>query len=82
MENWSKYKENFRYMMLSRMKMDCEYYLNRGGRSINGLWARNEVEQIANMRALWNTFEPEDKPEWLTKEEIDNYARQMGVDHV
>ena len=81
MEDWSKYNLKFRYMMLSRLVMDCNNYLGNGNRSTNGLWAANEFNQIANMRALWNTFDPEDRPEWLTKEQIDDYARQMGVNN-
>lgn len=81
MEDWSKYNLKFRYMMLSRLVMDCNYYLGNGDRSINGLWASNEISQIANMRAILDTFESEDKPEWLTKEQLDDYARQMGVKH-
>ena len=80
MDNWKEYEPRFRYMMLSRMKQDCDYYLGYGGRSTNHLWAGNEKNQIANMKALWDTFEPEDKPEWLTKEELLEYARQMGVE--
>lgn len=80
MEDWSKYKANFRYMMLDRLRQDCEYYLGNGNRHAGHLWAHNEVEQIENMKALWNTFEPEDRPEWLTMEQIDDYARRMGVE--
>lgn len=79
MEDWSKYEPKFRYMMLSRMKSDCDYYLGKGGHSTNHLWAGNEVDQISNMIALWNTFEPEDSPEWLTWDELMDYARKMGV---
>ena len=32
------------------------------------------------MVALWKTFEPEDRPEWLTWDELFNYAHKMGVD--
>ena len=81
MEDWGKYNLKFRYMMLSRLVMDCNYYLGNGGRSVNSLWARTEEREIAVMRAIWNTFDPEDRPEWLTTEQIDEYARQMGVDH-
>lgn len=80
MENWKTYEARFRYMMLSRMKQDCDYYLGYGGRSANHLWAGNEFNQIMNMKALWETFEPEDRPEWLTKDELKDYASQMGVD--
>ena len=80
MENWNKYEPKFRYMMLSRMKQDCDYYLGYGNRSTNHLWAGNEAAQIANMKALWDSFNQEDKPEWLTKDELLDYAQQMGVD--
>ena len=80
MEDWSKYEPKFRYMMISRMKQDCDYYLGYGNRSTNHLWAQNEKDQIANMVSLWSTFEPEDKPEWLTWDELVDYAHQMGVE--
>lgn len=80
MENWKTYEARFRYMMLSRMKSDCDYYLGNGNRYADHLWAGSEANQIANMKALWETFEPEDSPEWLTKDELKEYARQMGVD--
>lgn len=80
MENWKTYEPRFRYMMLSRMKSDCDYYLGNGNRYADHLWAGNEFNQIMNMTALWETFEPEDSPEWLTKDELKEYARQMGVD--
>lgn len=79
MENWSKYEPKFRCMMLSRMKQDCDYYLSNGNRSAKHLWADNEADQIDNMIALWKAFDPEDKPEWLTMEQILDYAKRMGV---
>ena len=80
MEDWNKYEPKFRYMMLSRMKQDCDYYLGNGNRSTNHLWAHSEKAQINNMIALWNTFDLEDKPEWLTWGELMGYAQKMGVD--
>lgn len=79
MEDWSKYEPRFRYMMIDRLRQDCKYYLGYGGRNPKNLWAGNEKDQIENMRALWNSFPEEDKPEWLTWEEIDIYAQRMGV---
>lgn len=79
MEDWSKYEPKFRYMMLSRMKQDCEYYLSNGGRSTNHLWAHNEKAQIDNMIALWKSFDPEDRPEWMTWADIIGYANKMGL---
>lgn len=79
MEDWSKYDKKFRYMMLSRMKQDCDYYLGNGGRSTNHLWAHDEKAQIENMIALWKSFEPEDRPEWMTWADIISYANKMGL---
>lgn len=77
MEDWGKYEPKFRYMMLSRMKQDCDYYLGYGNRSVNHLWAGDEKRQIENMKALWNSFSDEDKPEWLTLDDLSEYERNM-----
>ena len=79
MENWSRYEPKFRYMMLSRMKMDCDYYFGNGGKNPKTLWAGDEKSQIENMVALWKTFDADDRPEWLTWDELNDYARRMGV---
>ena len=70
MDDWSKYEPRFRYMMLDRLRQDCQYYLGYGGRNPNSLWAGNEKDQIENMKTLWNTFPKEDTPEWLTWDDI------------
>lgn len=77
MEDWTKYEERFRYMMLDRMRQDCDYYLNYGSRNPKSLWALNEQDQIDNMKALWKTFPKEDTPEWLTWEDILEYEKRM-----
>lgn len=79
MEDWSKKDQTFRYMMLSRLKMDCDYYFGNGGQNPDHLWAGNEQSQIENMVALWKTFDPDDRPEWLTWGDIVYYALKMGV---
>jgi hypothetical protein len=80
MEDWSKKDKTFRYMMLSRMKQDCDYYLGNGGRSTNHLWAHDERAQLENMIAIWKTFDKDDKPEWLTWADIVTYAQKMGIE--
>lgn len=82
MEDWSRHEPKFRYMMLDRLRQDCEYSLNRCDGSENVLWAKDKKAHIANMVALWKTFEPEDRPEWLTWDDIMNYAKRFGVDIV
>ena len=68
----------FSYMMLDRLKSDCEYYLVNGGRNAKqSLWAQDEQKQIDKMRELYDLLQI--KPEWLTREQIDEYAARMGV---
>lgn len=75
-EGTTKYE--FEYMLLARMKSDCEYYINtHGTETSNQLWAKNPAEQIEKMQALYDTV-PE-KPEWLSQEDIHNFAKAMGV---
>ena len=35
------------------------------------------TDQIGYMKALWNSFPEDGKPEWLTMEQILNYEKQM-----
>lgn len=69
--------ERFKYMMLSRLESDCDYYLGNGRRDArHSLWAGDEQKQIDEMRRLWSELEV--KPEWLTMEQINEYAVKMG----
>lgn len=64
------------YMLLDRLKSDCEYYLNTNATEENNhLWAGNPEAQIEKMQELYDML-PE-KPEWLTQEDINQYAQQM-----
>lgn len=74
------YEDRFRYQLLDRMKQDCLYYLGYGGRHKKHLWAGNEAEQIATMREIHNSFPDDAKPEWLTLEEINQFAAEMNVE--
>jgi len=73
-----QYEEKFRYQLLSRMQMDCDYYLGNGNKSEKHLWAGNTTDQIETMKKIWNSFAVDQKPEWLTMEEILNYEQQMS----
>ena len=68
---------HFDYMMLSRLKMDCDYFLGYGDRYEAHLWAGNIPGQIAEMKKIWRKFPEEGKPEWLTWEDILDYERKM-----
>lgn len=67
----------FRYMLLSRLQSDCEYYLNYGDRSAKSLWAGDEQRQIDYMILLHNSFKEDEKPQWLTMDEILEYQKRM-----
>lgn len=67
--------ERFRYMMLNRMQSDCDYYLGNGNRCARHLWAGNESDHVAIMRALWHSLPI--KPEWLTLGQLNDYAKQL-----
>jgi hypothetical protein len=68
----------FNYQLLSRLQADCEYYLGHGQRAAKHLWAGDEAAQIAKMRELYEGFD--EKPEWLTLEDIARYEAAMVTD--
>ena len=65
----------FRYMLLGRLQADCEYYLGFGNKSPRRLWAGSEKTQIEYMTKIHDSFRGNEKPEWLTMEQI---KEQMG----
>lgn len=79
MEDWSSKEPKFRYMLLDRLRQDCDYYLLIGG-SANCLCVDSEKEQIQTMIDIWSSFPDDDNPEWLTMEQIKNFAQKIGVD--
>ena len=64
------------YRLLGRLRADCEYFLGAGNRAEKHLWAGSVYAQIVKMRELYDAL-PQ-KPEWLTKEMIDDYAERMA----
>lgn len=78
MKDILKSEKRFRYMMLDRMRQNREYYFRIGGNA-NVLWPKDEKQHINNTKDIWNSFDDNDKPEWLTMEEIDEFASRMGV---
>ena len=76
-ENEPTKDEKFQYMMISRLKQDCDYYLGNGNRSVKYLWAGSESEQIQEMKDRYNSFSEDKKPEWLTYDDILRYEGLM-----
>ena len=69
-------EQNRNYLILDRLRADCEYFLGAGNRAKKHLWAGSVYAQIVKMRELYDAL-PQ-KPEWLTKEMIDDYADRMA----
>ena len=67
--------ETFRYQLLGRLRSDANYFLGNGNRYEPGLWAGSVEEHLSLMNKLWDSL-PE-KPEWLTREQLNAYAEQM-----
>ena len=68
----------FAYSMLGRLKADCDYVLGCGGKgAVRMMWAKTIDAQIKEMRDRWNIFADDEKPEWLTMEQIDEYERKL-----
>lgn len=81
-ESYTKKEENntnleYNYMLLDRLKQDCEYFLGNGNGNADTLWAKDIDEQIAKMKELYNSFTDDQKPEWITIEDINNYEKKM-----
>jgi len=65
----------FEYMLLDRLKDDCNYFLNYGNRNPKVLWGITIEDHIEKMKELYNTLEI--KPEWLTYDQILDFENQM-----
>lgn len=68
-----KANDKYNYMLLDRLKKDCEYFLRYP--NTKHLWAGDIKQQIDKMLELYDSLDP--KPEWITKEDINNYYKQM-----
>lgn len=67
--------DSFLYSLLDRIRINCSYYLSFVHRDKSLLWAGDEHKQIEYMKAIYNYLE--EKPEWLTMEDILNYEKEM-----
>lgn len=78
--------KSFSYKMLSRLESDCKYILNAlKQNSPDGkldlkvvnkyLWFNDIDKQIALMKGIYKRLD--EKPEWITLEEIEEYGNQL-----
>lgn len=73
-----KNANKFDYMMLSRLQSDCDYFLKNGNGFVGHLYYKDVDKHIEEMKKIYNSFSDEEKPEWITLEEIDNYKDKMN----
>lgn len=69
------------YMMLDRMRSDCEYHI--GYARMNGAKPIEDIEKhIRGMKELWNSLPEDGKPEWLSMEGINELEKMLKSDKV
>lgn len=69
----------FEYMLLGILRDDCESCLRNGAR-YDTLWTGSPQRQIDKMLEIYDGLE--DKPEWISHEDILDYAERIGVEVV
>lgn len=75
------------YMMLSRLMTDLDGYFSndplefRRGKA-GRLWAGSLDGQIDEIRKRWSALPANAKPDWLTPEQIDDYAKKAAVQNL
>lgn len=76
------FDEMFRRHMLGRLQSDCDYYLSYGNRYAPQLWAGDENEQICIMKLLYDSLPINDKPVWISMNDIEEYERRMCNENI
>lgn len=76
-EPYVEHPRKLDYMLLSRYQMDCDYFLGYGNGYEGHLYYHSVEKQIEKMKELWNSFAENEKPQWLTMEQIEKYEKDM-----
>lgn len=76
--NYERKMENKNnYMMLDRLRSDCDYFLGNGNGFLGHLYYKDVNRHIDEMKKIYNSFTEEEKPDWITLEDIDKYQENM-----
>lgn len=75
-KDFVRFGTKFQYMLLDRMRSDCDYFLGYGNRYEGRLWACNVKNQINYMKYLYRLVPI--KPEWISKKDIRVYRQKMA----
>ena len=70
--------DKFKYQLLDRLRMDCDYFLGNGNRCARHLWAGAVGTHIDSMMLLYDSFPEDARPEWLKREQIEAYREEMN----
>lgn len=65
------------FMLLGRLKSDCDYFLGAGNGNEKVLYYKSVKIHCDNMEKIWESLPEEDKPEWLSMEQIKKYRKDM-----
>ena len=76
-EPFVRHSRGHDYMMLSRLQSDCDYFLGNGNGYEGHLYYKEVNRHCDEMKKLHNSFSENDKPEWLTIEQIEKYRADM-----
>lgn len=69
--------KSFNYMMLDRLRIDCDYFLGNGNGQLKHLYYKDVDKHIEKMKKIYNSFSEEEKPEWISLNDINNYKDKM-----
>lgn len=70
-------RKKYSYMMLDRLRIDCDYFLGNGNGFEEHLYYKNVDKHIEEMKNIYNSFLEEEKPKWINLEDIENYRIRM-----
>lgn len=76
-EPFKRHAREHDYVMLDRLRSDCEYFLGYGYGYEGHLYYKSVEKHCDEMEKLYSSFADEDKPEWLTMEQIKEYREKM-----
>lgn len=77
--NYERKKANeYKYMMLDRLRTDCNYFLGNGNGFLGHLYYKDIDKHIEEMKKIYNSFTEEEKPDWISLEDIENYKEKMS----
>lgn len=67
----------YEYMMLSRLELDCKYFLGNGNGFLGHLYYKDIDKHIAEMKKIYEAFLDQDKPKWISLSDIEKYKEKM-----